>query len=105
MEESILFSLGYNNGRRHGLHPYAYQWFIYTYTFTYTPTGLISNIVYYSDWVIFASLVTLSDLYSSQVCRWDKNDPKGDHEVIGCQSTVSFTCDTDKPQLEYTAKK
>ena len=47
MEERILFSLGYNNGRRHGLDPFAYQWFTYTYTFTYTPTGLISNIVYY----------------------------------------------------------
>ncbi|XP_073254675.1 uncharacterized protein [Porites lutea] len=37
------------------------------------------------------------------VCRWDKSDPKGDHEIIGCQS--KFSCGIDKPQLEYTAIK
>ena len=46
MEEGA-FSPGYNNGWRHRLDSYAYQWFTYTYTFTYTPTGLISNIVDY----------------------------------------------------------
>ena len=38
--EEHTFSLGYNNGWRHGLDPYAYQWFTYTYTYTYTPTRL-----------------------------------------------------------------
>ena len=34
MEERTFF-LGYNNGWRHGLDPYEYQWFTYTYTYTY----------------------------------------------------------------------
>ena len=40
--EEHTFSLGYNNGWRHGLDPYADQWFTYTYTYTYTP-GIVNR--------------------------------------------------------------
>ena len=42
--EERTFSLGYNNGWRHRLDPYAYQWFTSTYLDTYsTPTRLNSD--------------------------------------------------------------